>query len=87
LNLNTLKGIKRPFPIQVRRKGQSRAALPSESRDMVVGALHALDRSSGGRIKTLNAEIDGTPIALAFIENARFGEDENGYTVLDGPEE
>jgi hypothetical protein len=54
---------------------------------MIVGALNALDRSSGGRVKTLNAEIDGKPIALAFIENAQFEEDVDGNTVLDGPEE
>jgi hypothetical protein len=87
LDLDMLKGIKRPFAIQVQRKGRSRAALPTESRDMIVGALNALDRSSGGRVKTLNAEIDGKPIALAFIENAQFEEDTDGNTVLDGPEE
>jgi hypothetical protein len=53
---------------------------------MVVGALNTLHRSSGGRVKTLNAEINGKPIALAFIEDAQFDEDSTGSTTLEGPE-
>jgi hypothetical protein len=49
---------------------------------MVLGALGTLNRSSG--VQTLNAEMNGKPIALALIEDAQFGEDNEGNTTLDG---
>lgn len=48
---------------------------------MVLGSLGTLNRSSG--VRTLNAELNGQPIALALIEGALFGEDNEGNTTLD----
>ncbi len=48
---------------------------------MVLGSLGTLNRSSG--VRTLNAEMDGKSVALALIEGARFGEDNEGNTTLD----
>jgi hypothetical protein len=53
---------------------------------MVVGALNTLQRASGARVRTLNAEIDGKPVAVAFIEGGRFDEDSTGSTTLEAPE-
>jgi len=47
---------------------------------MVLGALGTLNRSSG--VQTMNTEVNGKPIALAFIEDAQFGEDTEGNTTL-----
>ncbi len=49
---------------------------------MVLGSLGTLNRSSG--VRTLNAEMNGKPVALALIEGAQFGEDDEGNTTLDG---
>ena len=48
---------------------------------MVLGSLGTLNRSSG--VRTLNVELNGQPIALALIEGALFGEDNEGNTTLD----
>ncbi len=48
---------------------------------MVLGSLGTLDRSSG--VHTLNTQMDGRPVALALIEGAHFGEDNEGNTTLD----
>jgi hypothetical protein len=37
-------------------------------------------------VRTLNAQIDGKPVAVAFIENAKFDEDSTGSTTLEEPE-
>ncbi len=49
---------------------------------MVLGALGTLNRTSG--VKAVNAEINGQPVALAVIEAARFGQDADGNTTLNG---
>lgn len=49
---------------------------------MVRGALGTLNRMSG--VKILNGQLDGRPIALAIIEEAQFGEDDQGNTTLQG---
>ena len=54
----------------------------SESFAMVLGALGMLNRSSG--VHALNAEVNGKLVALAMIENAMFGQDHEGHTVLKG---
>jgi hypothetical protein len=86
LDLDDLQDIKRPFGIQVAVRGRRTNASPEEARSMVVGALNTLQRASGARVRTLNAEIDGKPVALAFIEGGRFDEDSTGSTTLEGPE-
>jgi hypothetical protein len=48
---------------------------------MVLGSLGTLNRSSG--VRTLNTEMNGKSVALALIEGARFGEDNEGNTTLD----
>jgi hypothetical protein len=53
---------------------------------MVVGALNTLHRASGDRVRTMNAEINGKKVAVAFIENAKFDEDSTGSTTLEAPE-
>ncbi len=49
---------------------------------MVLGSLGTLNRSSG--VRTLNVQMNGRPVALAMIEDAQFGEDNEGNTTLDG---
>jgi hypothetical protein len=83
-DLDLLKGIKQPFAIRVVTKGRRTDATPEEARSMVVGALNTLHRSSGERVRTLNAEIEGKKVAVAFIENAQFDEDSTGSTTLEG---
>ncbi len=51
----------------------------------MLGALGTLGRLSG--VKATNVEIDGKNVAVAVIDGARFGEDENGNTVLNEVEE
>ena len=58
---------------------------PGEALSMVLGALGTLNRTSG--VKAVNAKINGQPVALAVIEAARFGEDEDGNTTLNGFED
>ncbi len=50
-----------------------------------LGALGTLTRTS--RVKAINAEIDGKPVAVALIEGAQFGEDLNGNTTLQGQDD
>ena len=71
--------------MQVQRKGASRLPGPQEARSLVLGALGTLGRLSG--VKTTNIEINGREVAVAVIEGAKFGEDENGNTLLDEVEE
>ena len=52
---------------------------------MVLGALGTLSRWSG--VRMLNTEMNGKPVALALIEAAQFGEDNEGNTTLNGTEE
>jgi hypothetical protein len=73
--------VTRPGAIQVQRRGVSRLPSLSEALALVLGALGTLNRSSG--VRAINAEKDGQPIALAMIEGAQFGEDEEGNTTLD----
>jgi hypothetical protein len=80
LDLDTLKYIQLPTPIQVQRRGISRRLHPNEALALVLGALGTLARLSG--VKTINTIIDGQPVALALIQGARFGEDSNGDTTL-----
>ncbi len=56
-----------------------------EALAMVRGALGTLNRLSG--VKILNTQIDGQLVALAFIEDAQFGEDDQGNTTLRCAEE
>jgi hypothetical protein len=71
-----------PSFIQVQRKGSKRLPSPNEALSMVLGALGTLNRTSG--VKAVNAEINGQPVALAVIEAARFGQDADGNTTLNG---
>ena len=80
LDLDTLKHIQLPTPIQVQRRGISRLPHSIEALALVLGALGTLARLSG--VKTINTTIDGQPVALALIQGARFGEDSNGDTTL-----
>ncbi|HRJ59063.1 MAG TPA: hypothetical protein PLV64_22450 [Anaerolineales bacterium] len=82
LDLNAIGSIKLPQLLQVQRRGEKRLPTPGESLAIVLGALGTLNRSSG--VKTLNARINGKPVAMALIEDARFGEDAEGNTTLDG---
>ncbi|GAB1470256.1 hypothetical protein MASR2M66_11330 [Chloroflexota bacterium] len=86
LDLDDLKDVKRAFGIRVAVRGRRTDASPEEARSMVVGALNTLHRASGDRVRTMNAEIDGKKVAVAFIENAMFDEDSTGSTTLEGPE-
>jgi hypothetical protein len=79
--LRRARNIHTPSFIQVQRKGNSRLPSPGEALSMVIGALGTLTRTSG--VKGVNAEINGQPVAVAIIEGAQFGEDNNGNTVLD----
>ncbi len=86
LNLDAWKQIKIPNAIQVQKRGATtRLPRPSEALALALGALGTLNRSSG--VKTLNAEIDGQPVALAVIEGAQSGEDDEGNTTLTGVED
>lgn len=86
LDLDDLKDVKRAFGIRVAVRGRRTDASPEEARSLVVGALNTLHRASGARVRTLNAQIDGKPVAVAFIENAKFDEDSTGSTTLEEPE-
>ena len=55
---------------------------PEEAMANTLGALGTLTRTSG--VKAINTEIDGQPVAVALIEGARFGEDSEGNTLLQG---
>ncbi len=69
-----------PVAIQAQKRGRVRALNLRESMALALGALGTLARSSG--VRTINTEIDGIPVALAIIEDARFGTDVNGFTTL-----
>jgi hypothetical protein len=51
-----------------------------EALALALGALGTLNRSSG--VRTMNTEVNGRPVALAVLEDARFGTDANGFTTL-----
>jgi hypothetical protein len=78
---NALK-IHIPTFVQVHAKGRSRLMEPEEAMANTLGALGTLTRTSG--VKAINVEIDGQPVAVALIEGARFGEDSEGNTLLQG---
>jgi len=65
----------------VQRRGANRPPNLKEALDLFLGALGSITRSSG--VKTVNIEVDGKPAALTIIENAAFGEDSNGNTILE----
>jgi len=69
----------------VQRRGATRAPNFREALDLFVGALGSITRTSG--VKTINIEVDGKPAALTIIENAAFGEDPNGNTILEEKKE
>ena len=52
---------------------------------LLVSALGAVDRWAG--VKTTNLNVDGKPMAMAMIECASFGQDEQGNTTLSTPED
>jgi hypothetical protein len=85
LDLEAIRQIKLPNAIQVQRRGARRLPNLREALAMVLGSLGTLSRSSG--VQTLNAELNGKPVALALIEGARFGEDNEGNTTLNEIEE
>jgi hypothetical protein len=85
LDLDAIRQIKLPGAIQVQRRGARRLPNPREALAMVLGALGTLSRWSG--VRMLNTEMNGKPVALALIEGARFGEDNEGNTTLNGNEE
>ena len=85
LDLEAIRQIKLPNAIQVQRRGARRLPNLREALAMVLGSLGTLSRSSG--VRTLNTELNGKPVALAFIEGARFGEDNEGNTTLNEIEE
>ncbi len=74
----------RPGAIQVQRRGARRLPNPGEALALVLGALGTLNRSSG--VRTINAEMNGQPVALAVIEGAKFDEDNEGNTILEKTE-
>ena len=71
-----------PVAIQAQKQGKFRALNLMESMALALGALGTLARSSG--VRTINTKINGKPVALAIIEDARFGTDPNGFTTLSG---
>ena len=85
LDLGAIKQVKLPHVIQVQRRGARRLPNPREALAMVLGALGTLSRWSG--VRMLNTEMNGKPVALALIEGARFGEDNEGNTTLNEIEE
>jgi len=70
-----------PGSIQVQRRGARRLPNLGEALSLALGALGTLNRLSGVRIH--NLKIGGHPIALAVIEDAQFGEDNEGNTTLE----
>lgn len=51
-----------------------------ESLSLALGALGTLGQTRG--VKIANAEWNGKAVAIAVIEDARFGADEKGITLL-----
>ena len=76
-----MRQIRVPGVLQIAKRCAKRLPRPAEAMALVIAALGAADRITG--VRTLNTEIDGRTLAVAFIEEARFTEDEEGYTVLD----
>jgi hypothetical protein len=68
------------WAIQVAGRGTARQARSKEAAALLIGALATVAESSG--VSTLNTtNSNGQPLALAIIENARFGEID-GETIL-----
>ena len=68
------------WAIQVAGRGTARQARSKEAAALLIGALATVAESSG--VSTLNTtNSNGQPLALAIIENARFGE-VDGETTL-----
>ena len=66
--------------IKVAGRGTSRPARNPEAANLLIGALATVALNSG--VRTLNLTTpSGRPLALAIIENARFGE-KYGKTTL-----
>ena len=51
-----------------------------EALSLALGALGTLGQTRG--VKIANAEWNGRQVAIAIIEDARFGADEKGITLL-----
>lgn len=58
---------------------------PREALALVLGALGTLGRLSG--VRAANVEWNGQPAAVTIIAGARFGEDAQGHTTLEGSDE
>jgi hypothetical protein len=69
----------------LKKRGATRLPHSAEAMALLIGALGAVDRWAG--VKTTNLNIDGKPIAMAMIESASFGQDEQGNTTLSTPED
>ncbi len=72
--------MKLPKAIQIQRRTAKRFPNLQEALALVLGALGALNRSSG--VQTMNTVVHGKPVALTLIEGAQFGEDAEGNTTL-----
>jgi hypothetical protein len=81
--LETARRIVAPGAIQLKKRGASRLPHSAEAMALLVSALGAVDRWTG--VNTLTLDVDGQPVALAVIENARFGQDQQGHTTLSIP--
>jgi hypothetical protein len=68
------------WAIKVAGRGTSRQARDKEANSLLIGALATVAQNFG--VQTLNlTKSNGQPMALAIIEDARFGE-EYGETIL-----
>jgi hypothetical protein len=79
--LEAVRQIHVPGVLQIAKRGAKRLPRPAEALALVIAALGAADRITG--VRTLNLEVNRKSLAIAIIEEARFTEDEEGYTVLD----
>ena len=86
MDLNEARTIKVPTLIEVRGRRSNRPLKLGEALQTVLGSLGTLASRTSG-VKAINGEIDGQPVALAVIEGASFGEDDDGNTTLNGLEE
>ena len=85
LNLDEATTIKVPTLIEVGVQGRrhsTRLPKPGEALQTVLGALGTLTHLSESGVKAVNGQIDGQPVALALIEGARFGQDDDGNTTF-----
>ena len=80
LDLDAIRRMVLPGSIQVQRRGARRLPNLGEALSLALGALGTLNRLSG--VKIHNLKIGGRPVALAVIEDAQFGEDDEGNTTL-----